>query len=301
MDAGLCVDDFGANGGGAGIVKPGGVTSGGGAGASGSLALPSLVAFITCGTLIVTIVNALSRLDEMRRANLPVETWEPWAWELTSAAFWIAAAVPIILISRRLRPPALPWYATIAALVALSIPICAIHLGWITVSRGLLYAAIGSNYDFDGAILYEWRKDVLTVLVFSGIAYAFDQWALARTPVRTLPDPPDLFRLEVRDGSRRHWLAPHDIERVEAAGNYVELFTTEGTVLHRATLAVVEADLAAQGFVRIHRSRLVRRDAIVAIEATLAGDFSATLRSGAVVAGSRRYKSVLLSKAPLGE
>jgi DNA-binding LytR/AlgR family response regulator len=62
--------------------------------------------------------------------------------------------------------------------------------------------------------------------------------------------------------------------------------------LHRATLAAVEAELGA-GFVRVHRSRLVRRAAIRRIETDRSGDFTMTLASGAVARGSRRFRATL--------
>jgi hypothetical protein len=61
-------------------------------------------------------------------------------------------------------------------------------------------------------------------------------------------------------------LPPDRIERVAAAGNYVEIRPRDGPVLvHRASLGEVERDLARHGFVRIHRSHLVRRDSIARI------------------------------------
>ena len=52
------------------------------------------------------------------------------------------------------------------------------------------------------------------------------------------------------------------IDWVQAAGNYVELKSGDRTILHRTTLNAAERALADQGFVRIHRSILVRRDRI---------------------------------------
>lgn len=52
------------------------------------------------------------------------------------------------------------------------------------------------------------------------------------------------------------------IDWVRAAGNYVELRIGDRTILHRTTLNAAERALAGQGFVRIHRSILVRRDRI---------------------------------------
>jgi DNA-binding LytR/AlgR family response regulator len=52
------------------------------------------------------------------------------------------------------------------------------------------------------------------------------------------------------------------IDWVQAAGNYVELKSGDRTILHRTTLSAAERALADHGFVRIHRSILVRRDRI---------------------------------------
>jgi DNA-binding LytR/AlgR family response regulator len=85
-----------------------------------------------------------------------------------------------------------------------------------------------------------------------------------------------------------------EIEQVQAAGNYVEISWVKRTLLHRATLTAVEAELGKQ-FVRIHRGLLVRRDAIRKIETDKSGDFRLTLASGAEVRGSRRFRSGLRS------
>ena len=61
----------------------------------------------------------------------------------------------------------------------------------------------------------------------------------------------------------------------------------------RCTLATWEAKLAARGFVRAHRSRIVNRAHIGALKPTPAGDVEITLDNGAVVSGSRRYREGL--------
>lgn len=57
-------------------------------------------------------------------------------------------------------------------------------------------------------------------------------------------------------------LDPRDIDHIRAAGNYVELHGRGRTILHRATISAVAVALQGNGFVRIHRSTLVRRDAV---------------------------------------
>jgi hypothetical protein len=60
-------------------------------------------------------------------------------------------------------------------------------------------------------------------------------------------------------------LLPRQIDWVQAAGNYVELRAGGRTIVHRASISATERDLAPHGFVRIHRSTLVRRDRITKV------------------------------------
>lgn len=60
-------------------------------------------------------------------------------------------------------------------------------------------------------------------------------------------------------------LLPRQIEWVRAAGNYIELRAAGRTVVHRSSISAAERDLAQHGFVRIHRSTLVRRDRIARV------------------------------------
>ena len=252
-----------------------------------------IVGVVAAITLVFAAVNALTVGDDLREAGQRVAAWEPWVWELTSAAFWISIALPLVALSRRMRPPAVSIGVTLFGLFALSLPVCGVHVLWLAGTRALVYALLGETHHYDWSwphLVYEWRKDLLSVLVFAGLGAGLDRW-FQPAPVGRAPLPG--FRLEVRDGARRHWFAPHEIERIEAAGNYVELHTDSISVLHRATLGAIEAELSEHGFVRIHRSRLIRRDAVRAVATTSSGDFEATLLSGAVVAGSRRFRAGL--------
>lgn len=105
------------------------------------------------------------------------------------------------------------------------------------------------------------------------------------------PGPEPRF-LAVSDGSVTHRVPVDEIEHVAAAGNYVELAANGRVLLHRATLASIESELGP-GFVRIHRSRLVRQNAIRRVETNQAGDFEAVLASGARLKGSRRYRAAV--------
>ena len=83
-------------------------------------------------------------------------------------------------------------------------------------------------------------------------------------------------------------LAPADVDWVSAAGNYVELRRGGRTVLHRAPLSHVQAELERHGFVRIHRSILVRRLAIARVRPN-----DVILHDGTSLKTGKRYRSTL--------
>jgi DNA-binding LytR/AlgR family response regulator len=131
---------------------------------------------------------------------------------------------------------------------------------------------------------------------------AVGAWLLAaalRKPVTIVEQPvraglPAARRLEIRDGARRVWLDPAEILWAEAAGNYVELHLAGRSWLQRQTLAALEEELADQGFVRIHRSRLVNRHRVRDITSNDSGDFTVTLDDGRQITGGRRWRDALL-------
>lgn len=83
-------------------------------------------------------------------------------------------------------------------------------------------------------------------------------------------------------------LPPGDFDWVSAAGNYVELRAPGRIVLHRAPLSLVEAQLERHGFVRIHRSTLVRRERIARVRPT-----DVVLEDGTSLRTGKRYRSAL--------
>jgi len=83
-------------------------------------------------------------------------------------------------------------------------------------------------------------------------------------------------------------LAPAQLDWIAAAGNYVELHGCGRTLVHRASLGAVEHQLRGQGFVRIHRSTLVRKARIARVRpADVILDDGTNLRTG------KRYRAHL--------
>jgi hypothetical protein len=80
-----------------------------------------------------------------------------------------------------------------------------------------------------------------------------------------------------------------DIEYIKAAGNYVELFTGDRTLLLRATLQDLSDQLAPIGFLRVHRSLLVNPLHVVATRRGPRGRRIVEVRSGAELPVGRQF------------
>lgn len=84
-----------------------------------------------------------------------------------------------------------------------------------------------------------------------------------------------------------------DVLIVEAAGDYVEVVTNEKSFLVRESISALTSAWSAHGFVRIHRSYLVRVDAITEVCRV---DSSRTVKiAGRELPVSRRYSCLLES------
>lgn len=100
-------------------------------------------------------------------------------------------------------------------------------------------------------------------------------------------------RLAIRADSRVRLLDINEIERISAAGNYVEIHAGGKPQLLRETLTSLEARLDPQRFVRISRAAIVSIAQIREMQPLFNGDFVVLLRNGAQVTGSRRYRAAL--------
>jgi two-component system LytT family response regulator len=94
------------------------------------------------------------------------------------------------------------------------------------------------------------------------------------------PRQTPLERVLIRDGSQVHVLPVERIDYVEAQDDYV-CFKADGReYLKDQTMAAVEASLAPQRFVRIHRSYLLNIDRIARVELYAKDSRVAILRDG---------------------
>ncbi|HEY8227814.1 MAG TPA: response regulator [Pyrinomonadaceae bacterium] len=86
-----------------------------------------------------------------------------------------------------------------------------------------------------------------------------------------------------------------EIDWIEAAGNYVQLWIGKRTYFHRESLQLLEERVAKNGFVRAHRRALVRLDGVRELTRTREGKLVAVLASGARIPVSRRRSASFMA------
>ncbi|MBS4047801.1 MAG: LytTR family transcriptional regulator [Alphaproteobacteria bacterium] len=249
--------------------------------------------------LTVAAMIGSSYWIEAGRVGLAIPVWHILVNELTSIVIVFAVTPLVFAWSGRLDPRRIGWPRVLLGHAAGMIAFGIAHIGGMTLLRFAIYPLLGGSYDLGDdplvtGLIYEGRKDALSYL-----SMAIGVWLLAaalRQPAvlvveRSSPAAPR--RLEIRDGTKRIFLDPAEILWAEAAGNYVELHLANASHLQRQTLSSLEDQLAALGFVRIHRSRLVNRRHVRSIAGNDSGDFTVTLDDGRQISGGRRWRDAL--------
>ena len=83
------------------------------------------------------------------------------------------------------------------------------------------------------------------------------------------------------------------IERIDAAGDYMCIYTGDNTLILRETMKDLEKRLDPRRFQRIHRSTIVNLDLVKEVKPHTNGECFLVLGSGAQVKVSRSYRDVV--------
>ncbi len=104
-------------------------------------------------------------------------------------------------------------------------------------------------------------------------------------------------RLLVKSAGKITFLKTHEIDWIEATGNYAKLHT--GTGRHhiiRSSMTALEERLDPEQFARIHRSTIVNLDRVKEIQPWFKGESVVLLHDGTSLSLSRKYRERLLEK-----
>jgi two-component system, LytTR family, response regulator len=101
-------------------------------------------------------------------------------------------------------------------------------------------------------------------------------------------------RISLRCGRRTFYIDPEELVRIEAAGNYTEIFLSSGSkILVRDLLSAVASRLESAQFRRIERSHVVNILHVVEVRRETRRRFSVVLRDGTELPLGGSYKDDL--------
>jgi two-component system LytT family response regulator len=103
----------------------------------------------------------------------------------------------------------------------------------------------------------------------------------------------DSERLVVRAAGRVHFVAPEQIDWVEAAGDYVTIHAAGRDHLIRESMHAMAQRLIGHGFQRIHRSAIVNLQKVRELATGANGDHTVVLHDGTTLRLSRTYREAL--------
>ncbi len=99
--------------------------------------------------------------------------------------------------------------------------------------------------------------------------------------------------LNIKDRGQIFRVDVDDIERIDAAGDYMCIYTADQTLILRETMKDLEKRLDPRKFQRIHRSTIVNLDNIKSVKPHTNGECFLVLGSNAQVKVSRSYREVV--------
>lgn len=248
-----------------------------------------------CFLNIEAAVRSTSLIMEYANRGAPLEAWKPFVWEYTST-YVVFILIPFVLMFDERYPIASKnWLSRLLIHLPLSMVFSIAHITGMVGIRKLIFSAADDLYsmtELNYTIIYEYRKDVMAYISILIVIYAYREILRLRHGEAQIEKSED-ERIMVSKSGKFNFISPKSVDWVEAAGNYVELHVGVETYMLRATMKEIGKRLGDDGFARVHRSTIVRRDFIESIKPAMSGDKTLYLNDGTEVRLSRRYNDNL--------
>lgn len=222
-------------------------------------------------------------------------------WAVCNAGPHVMMAIPLVdLIAPRLAAQRLP-----VALLSGAVTVMAYAL--LAYGAAVFLLALSGGVRTEGIFVRFFSGPALPWQIFQGSAYGAvallaGLWLDVRRRLSAAgsvvaPAETRAQRWLVKTAEGIVPIDPAEIVRIEAAGEYSRIVLPTATLLSRIGMAACEERLAGLAFLRVHRSHIVRSDAIVRAEPAGNGRLQVTLSNGDQLVSSREGARLVRSVA----
>lgn len=141
-------------------------------------------------------------------------------------------------------------------------------------------------------ILIQWYKQLISKEAEDSVE--------ADVPISSSSEEEELIdRISVKDGSRIHIIPISELFCIQASGDYVTLFTSDGQYVKEQTMKYFESHLPSSSFVRIHRSSIVNTNYILRVELFGKDSYQVRLKNGTSLRASHSGYKLLKERLNL--
>ncbi|MEO8665131.1 MAG: LytTR family DNA-binding domain-containing protein [Ignavibacteria bacterium] len=107
------------------------------------------------------------------------------------------------------------------------------------------------------------------------------------------PEPKYLDRMVIKSAGRIFFLKTEEIDHIEAAGNYLRVYSNNESHLIRDTMNSIEKKIDPSVFVRIQRSAIVNINSVKELKPWFHGEYLVYLKNGTKLVSGRTFKDNL--------
>lgn len=241
-----------------------------------------------------------------------INSGRPFLWLPTLAEFivnyytWVFIAVIIYWLGRRYKVRRSNWAKTLPVHFTASVLLGVFHIGIITAMLKLCKYFEYPSSTFFEIYLYTFLQlfhfEVLMYWVVLGLCYGFDHYARNNawevstgngSENRNQFERAFICKLPVKNNSQTLFLQTDQIDWIEAADNYVNIYAGKRSFLLREKISVLHEKLDPQHFQRIHRSTIVNLSRVEKLRRLEDGHLLVVLRNDKTLRVSRGWQQQL--------
>ena len=254
----------------------------------------TILAFLLISLLVLSITGQ----TELPEGANQGQRGAVWIDEATSHLTILIATFAIPLWLSRFPLFGDNWLKQLPIYLLCFLAFSIFHIAATMGLRNLLYPPL-LGFQYGTSLLslevwiYELSKDFMTFLIFLGVFLTSRQLAQYKLEANTARhEARTTGQITLKSGGRLVFLNAEEILYAKSAGNYVEVFTDKTKHLARMTMSSLETLLdETGGHLRVHRSYVVRKNAISVLEPNGEGEAVLTLTNEATVPVSRKHRA----------